>query len=117
MPVKNGPIPGNLGFQIHDDLGNRVIEGIETTGSRDIMIWNVGAIGNDKPLSITREFWHSAQLGINLISILDDPRIGRQTFTLTDILQEDVDPKYFQLPDGYVVEDRRAPRSATPHAN
>ncbi|MGB6192599.1 MAG: hypothetical protein WBF42_09040, partial [Terracidiphilus sp.] len=60
-----------------------------------------------EPVTVVREFWHSSVLGINLVSILDDPRIGRQTFTLTGISLQDVDPKYFQLPDGYRVIDRR----------
>ncbi len=103
-----GPLPDNEGFEVYEDLGIREIEGIKTDGSRDTITWNPGAFGSSKEsITVVREFWHSPMLGINLISILDDPRIGRQTFTLTGISLEDVDPKYFKLPDGYHVIDRR----------
>ncbi len=103
------PLPDDRGQLIHTDLGKRNIEGIETDGSRDTTIWNPGALdGNSEPVTVVREFWHSSMLGINLVSILDDPRIGRQTFTLTGISLQDVDPKYFKLPDGYRVVDHRA---------
>jgi hypothetical protein len=102
-----GPIPGNLGFRQHEDLGTREIEGVETIGARDTITWKAGVMGNDEPMRIVREFWHSPQLGINLISILDDPRTGRQTFRLTNVSTGDVDPQYFRLPEGYRVDDRR----------
>ncbi len=103
----SGPLPGNQGVEVHEDLGPRIIEGISTDGSRDTTTWNAGTLGNKEPLTIVREFWHSPMLGVNLISILDDPRIGRQTFTLKGITLKDVDPSYFKLPDGYRVIDRR----------
>lgn len=103
-----GPLPDNRGELVHEDLGSRSIEGLEADGSRDTITWNPGALGsNSEPVTVVREFWHSAVLGINLVSILDDPRIGRQTFALTGISLQDVDPKYFQLPDGYRIIDRR----------
>lgn len=105
--VVTGPIPGNLGFRQHEDLGTREIEGVETIGARDTITWKAGVMGNDEPMRIVREFWHSPQLGINLISILDDPRTGRQTFRLTNVSTGDVDPQYFRLPEGYRVDDRR----------
>jgi hypothetical protein len=103
----SGPLANNQGSFVHEDLGSRAIQGIQTDGTRDTTSWNVGAAGNDQPLTVVREFWHSAMLGINLISVLEDPRIGRQTFTLTDLSLDDVDPSYFKLPDGYSVVDRR----------
>jgi hypothetical protein len=108
-----GPLPGNAGNRTHEDLGKRDIDGVETIGTRDTTIVNAGAMGNDQPMKIVREFWHSPQLGINLISIVSDPRIGTQTFTLADIAVTEVDPKYFQLPDGFVVEDQRKKKPAS----
>jgi hypothetical protein len=109
LPAQSGPIPGKTGFRTHEDLGIRMIEGIETTGSRDTVAVNAGAMGNDEPMKIVREYWHSAQLGINLLSILSDPRIGTQTFTLSDIAVTEPDPKYFELPEGFKIVDSRQP--------
>ena len=52
-----------------------------------------------------REFWHSEKLGVSLIS--SDPRIGTESFTQSEIAVIEVDPKYFQMPKGFVIEDRR----------
>jgi hypothetical protein len=102
-------LPGNAGFRTHEDLGIRMIEGIETTGTRDVTSLNAGVMGNDQPMKIVREYWHSNQLGINLLSILSDPRIGTQTFTLTDIAVTEPDPKYFELPADFQIVDSRQP--------
>lgn len=55
----------------------------------------------------TREFWYSAQLGINLISTIDDPQSGKQVFTVKDLTTSEPDPKFFELPEGYKVIDQR----------
>ena len=109
LPKQTGPLPGNAGFRTHEDLGVRMIEGIETTGTRDITTINAGVMGNDQPMKIVREYWHSNQLGVNLLSILSDPRIGTQTFTLSEIAVTEPDPKYFELPDGFQIVDSRQP--------
>jgi hypothetical protein len=44
---------------------------------------------------------------------VSDPRFGRQTFTLTDVSVTEVDPKYFQLPDGFVIDDQRKEKTET----
>lgn len=102
-----GPLPNNTGFTTHEDLGIRTIEGIDTQGTRDTTTLNVGVFGNDRPIISTREFWHASQLGINLLSQLDDPRTGNQTFTLTDISFSEPDIQLFELPDGFEVVDNR----------
>ena len=107
VPAKSGPLPGQRGFIAHEDLGTRMIEGFETIGSRDTTVVNAGVMGNDEPMKIVREFWHSAKLGINLLSILSDPRIGTQTFTLTDVEVTEPDPRFFELPESFQVIDSR----------
>jgi hypothetical protein len=58
-------------------------------------------MGNDEPLSSVREFWHSDELGINLISIRTGPMVGKQNFTITEITQGEPDPQLFALPGGF----------------
>jgi hypothetical protein len=45
--------------------------------------------------------------GMNLISKRSDPRIGTQTFTATNLILSEPDPKLFDLPEGFRVVDRR----------
>jgi hypothetical protein len=82
---------------------------VETTGTRDTTTINPGAYGNDRAYSITREFWFAQSLGINLLSQLTGPRIGKQIFTLTDVSLSEPDPALFELPEGFEVVDHRLP--------
>lgn len=117
MSPATGPLPGDQGSAIHQDLGKQFIAGVETQGTHDTLIYNPGVFGNDRQMTIENEFWWSPQLGLNLLSIKTDPRIGKQTFTVTDLVQGDPDPSLFELPAGFKVIDRRQtapPRSSTP---
>jgi hypothetical protein len=107
MSPATGPLPGDQGSAIHEDLGKRFIGGVETEGTHDTLIYNPGVFGNDREMTVENEFWWSPQLGLNLSSIKTDPRIGKQTFTVTDLVQGDPDPSLFQLPAGFEVVDRR----------
>jgi hypothetical protein len=110
-----GPLPGDQGNAIHEELGKQFIAGMETVGTRDSLIYNPGVFGNDRTLTMEREFWYSVQLGINLLSIRSDPRIGKQTFTVTTVVLGEPDAALFELPAGFKVVDRR--QSAPPEAN
>jgi hypothetical protein len=103
----SGPLPDDMGFAIHEDLGQQVFAGLETTGTRDKITYNPGVLGNDQIMTIEREFWFSPQLGFNLLSKRSDPRIGTQTFTVTSLTTSEPDPNLFNLPDGFTVADQR----------
>jgi len=104
-----GPLPDGMGEAIHEDLGTQWIAGVETMGSRDTVIYNPGSFGNDRKLTIEREFWYSPKLGFNLLSKRSDPRIGTQTFTATNLILSEPDAKLFDLPEGFKIVDRRPP--------
>lgn len=80
--------------------------GVDTTGFRETTTINPGVMGNDQPMISTREFWYSAQLGINLISKVDTPQSGKQVFTVKDLTTSEPDPTIFELPEGYKIVDR-----------
>jgi hypothetical protein len=84
----------------------------QESGTRVTVHYNAGKFGNDRPMTIDREFWYAAQLGFNLLSKRSDPRIGSQTFTVTNLALADPDPKLFELPEGFTVVDER--RTAPP---
>jgi len=103
----SGPLPDDAGFAIHEDLGQRVLAGLETTGTRDKVVYNPGVLGNDQIMTIEREFWYSPQLAFNLLSIRSDPRNGTQTFTVTNLSTSEPDPNLFNLPEGFNVVEQR----------
>ena len=102
----SGSLPDNTGFHQHENLGLRDVSGLETTGYRETTTINAGALGNDRPMVTTREFWYSAQLGINLISKVDDPQNGKQVFTVKDLTTTEPDLIFFDLPEGFKIVDR-----------
>jgi hypothetical protein len=102
-----GAVSGGEGGAKHEDLGTQIMFGVETTGIRDTAIYDAGLFGNDRKLTIEREFWYSPELGFNLLSKRSDPRIGTQTFTVTDLTLSEPDPKLFDLPEGFKIVDRR----------
>jgi hypothetical protein len=105
--VKTGELPNDQGSTIHEELGKQVISGIETAGTRDSVIYNPWVFGNDRKETALWEYWYSPELGVNLLSIVSDPRFGKQIFTVTDMLLGEPDGKLFDLPEGFQVVDRR----------
>jgi hypothetical protein len=105
--IPSGPLENGKGFTTHLELGVRTIAGIDTTGSRETTTLNPGAIGNDRAFVTVREFWQATQIGVNILSTVDGPQTGRQTFTLSDVNLNEPDPQLFELPEGYEVVDRR----------
>ncbi len=101
----SGPLPDGNGFHQHEELGVSSTAGVNTTGYRETTTLNAGVIGNDQPMVTTREFWYAAQLGINLISKVDDPQSGKQVFTVKDLTTSEPDPKLFDLPEGFKIVD------------
>jgi hypothetical protein len=89
-----------------ENLGMKTLLGVDTVGTRQTTTINSG-VGNDRPIQILLEFWHSPRLGFNLLSIRSDPRIGTQTFTITELNAADPDPQLFAVPEGYQVVDQQ----------
>jgi len=105
--IPSGPLENGKGFTTHLELGVRAIAGIDTTGTRETTTLNPGAIGNDRAFVTVREFWQAPQIGVNILSTVDGPQTGRQTFTLSDVSLTEPEPQLFELPEGYEVVDRR----------
>ncbi len=103
----SGPLPNGEGNQVWEDLGHRDIAGFDTVGSRETTTTNAGTMGNDEPLTSMSEFWHSDQLGINLLSVRTSPFFGKQTFTITEITAGEPDEQKFQVPAGFKINDQR----------
>lgn len=104
----SGKFADGTGFHQHEDLGASRTAGVDTHGYRETSTLNPGAMGNDQPMITSREFWYAPSLGVNLISIVDDPQSGKQVFTATDLSTADPDPALFNPPEGFTVEDIRS---------
>src|SRR5580704_2891609 len=86
-----------------EDLGSQTMEGVFVTGVRTTRTIPAGQIGNDKPISILTEVWTSPDLKTIVYSKRSDPRMGEQTFQLTDITRADPDGSLFTVPADFKV--------------
>lgn len=106
--------PKQPGTPIAEDLGKRSINSIETIGRRETVTIPTGTMGNNSPLLMKREFWYAPQLGVNLSSSRQDPRFGKQSFEVIDVVVGDPDPAVFKVPAGSKVIDLRKSGDTSP---
>ena len=88
-----------------EDLGSQTMEGIVVNGTRTTRTIPAGQIGNDKPISIVTEVWTSPDLKTVVSSKRTDPRMGEQTFQLTNIVRAEPDPTLFAVPSDFKIID------------
>ena len=85
------------------------MEGVTVTGTRTTRTIPAGQIGNERPLSIVTEVWTSPELKTVIYSKRSDPRMGDQTFQLTNIVRAEPDPSLFIVPSDFKIEDSPGP--------
>jgi hypothetical protein len=88
-----------------EDLGSSEIAGISVHGFRQTHTIPEGREGNDRPITITDEYWYSDELHMNVTLKHTDPRHGTQFVTLTQLKRQEPDPKMFEIPPGYTVQE------------
>ena len=73
-----------------------------------------GTAGNDREVVLTKEFWYSPKLGVNLVVKRMDPTQGTQVFTVFNISLAEPDARLFVAPPDYKMMDQRnaSPTSA-----
>lgn len=86
-----------------ESLGKQTIEGVEAEGTRFTSTLEAGAIGNDRPIQTTSETWYSPDLQTTVKSVHSDPRMGEETFRLTNISRVEPPSTLFQVPAEYQV--------------
>jgi hypothetical protein len=97
-----------------EDLGHREILGLDAMGTRETTTIAPGTVGNDHALDAVREFWHSTQLGFNLVLEKTDPLSGNAQIGVTEIHLGEPDSHLFAPPESFTVVDAR--RSTEPSA-
>lgn len=88
-----------------EDLGTQTIEGLLVTGVRTTRTIPAGEIGNDKPINVVTEVWTSPDLKTIVYSKRSDPRIGEQTFRLTNVVRGEPDASLFTVPADFKMTD------------
>jgi hypothetical protein len=89
-----------------EDLGSQTMEGLLVNGVRTTRTIPTGEIGNEKPIVIVTEVWTSPDLKTIVSSKRSDPRMGEQTFRLTNIVRAEPDASLFVVPSDFKVIDR-----------
>jgi hypothetical protein len=92
-----------------EDLGSQTMEGVLASGTRTTITIPAGQVGNDKPLSIVTEVWTSPELKTVIYSKRSDPRMGDQTFKLTNVVRAEPDPSLFTIPADFKINDEPQP--------
>ena len=105
LPV--GPLPDGKRYLSRENLGSDTIEGLETIGTRETISTRLGAVGNDREVVSTKEFWYSPRLGVNLVVKRFDPLQGTQVFTVSNINLSEPDARLFAVPAQFKVADQR----------
>ena len=104
-PVNTQPTQQRYYPTSTESLPPQTIDGLYATGFRFTNTTPAGYVGNDRDLTTTRETWTAQDLGITLRTIVNDPRNGKTTTSVTDVQQTVPDPSLFQAPDGYQLKD------------
>jgi hypothetical protein len=92
-----------------EHLGADMIEGIYVLGTRETKTISPGAVGNERAIVSTREFWYSTELQTNLAVTRINPVEGKQVIRLYKISRSEPDPHLWDIPIGFTVRDMRTP--------
>lgn len=112
MPV--GSFDNGKRVGSREALGDKMIQDLNTTGTRETITIAPGVIGNDRALTLSRDFWYSPDLKTNLQVVRTDPRDGTVTIQLNIESRADPDPSVFAVPTGYRVVPPHTPPPALP---
>jgi hypothetical protein len=88
-----------------EDLGSQTMEGLLVTGVRTTRTIPAGEIGNEKPITSVTEVWTSPDLKVIVYSKRTDPRMGEQTYKLTNIVRAEPDASFFTIPADFKVTE------------
>jgi hypothetical protein len=102
-------ITNDQGQATTEDLGSQTMEGVFVTGVRTTRTIPAGQIGNDKPITIVTEVWTSPDLKTIVYSKRSDPRMGEQTFQLTNITRAEPDGSLFTVPSDFKLVEGPKP--------
>jgi hypothetical protein len=88
-----------------ESLGVQTMEGVAVEGTRTKRTIAAGAMGNERPIEVVSESWYSADLQVVVYSKRNDPRIGEDTYRLTNIQRSEPAAALFAVPADYKLEE------------
>jgi hypothetical protein len=106
IPKQFGSNMGPQPQEAVEPLGTRVIEGLESQGTKRTTTFPPHSFGNDRPVIRSTEEWVSHELRLTVLSIVSDPRTGETKVQLTGISRIEPDASLFQVPDEYTIRAR-----------
>jgi hypothetical protein len=89
-----------------EQLGWKLIEGLQAEGTRSTITIPAGEVGNDRPIEIVDEQWRSPDLQMIIHSKHSDPRMGETVYSLTNVNRAEPSPALFQVPPDYTIQDK-----------
>jgi hypothetical protein len=92
-----------------EDLGSQTMEGVLVEGVRSTHTIPAGQIGNERPITIVTEIWTSPDLKTVVYSKRSDPRMGEQTFRLTNIVRAEPEASLFTVPADFKISEGPQP--------
>jgi hypothetical protein len=105
LSVQSDSQPGDHPQVRTEDLGSQTMEGIVVTGVRTTHTIPAGQMGNEKPIVIVTEVWTSPDLKTIVSSKRSDPRMGEQTFRLTNLVRGEPAASLFSVPADFKIVD------------
>jgi hypothetical protein len=90
-----------LSYLTREELGRSTTDGLDVIETRETRTFNAGAFGNDRAVAVTKRYWYSPQLQINLAVDRHDPRTEDQKLELTELSLSEPDPAWFAIPQGF----------------
>jgi len=108
-PLPAGTFDEGTRHLTREDLGTNVVDDLNVIGTRETTYINQGAVGNDRPLVSTREFWYSPDLETNVSVTRQEPTEGTQVIKLVDLSRSEPEAALFEIPSGYTMHDLRRP--------
>jgi hypothetical protein len=88
-----------------ESLGQQMIEGVLCDGKRTTVTIPANSVGNDLPINIVSEEWHSPELQVLVLTKHNDPRYGETTYHLTNINRSEPGRDLFEVPSDYTFKE------------
>jgi hypothetical protein len=109
ISVPGEPRPPSFSKQVSTQLGIKEFEGLKATGMQTETFYPPGAVGNDKEMVETREYWRIPQLGLSVYSRSSSPRFGERVAEYRNIQLGEPPASVFEIPANLKVRDVAPP--------
>lgn len=100
--VTDGPASKNVR---QEDLGTRMMEGVNAKGTRTTLTIPAGDIGNERPIEVVTETWYSDAIKAAVLTRHKDPRMGETVTRLTNLKLGEPARSLFEVPADYTIEE------------